>query len=141
MLKRLVYDQIYPFLHLNHKLLLDSIDLLIFYLLAVSTCALLLSTRIIMITTINTFLQVKTFVSKLLDDGRTKQEVTKHLANVHDNVRSYVSKYRSATTETEPREATHRQPNYERNVHYFCTAKHGVQVNALINTYYQMSAT
>ena len=74
--------------------------------------------------------QVKTFVSKMLDDGKTKQEVTRHLTNVHDNVRSYVSKYRTATSETEPRQATHRQPNYERNVHYFCTARHGVQVNA-----------
>ena len=75
-----------------------------------------------------TIFQVKTFVSKLLDDGRTKQEVTKHLANVHDSVRSYVSKYETGYTEPAPRQPRHRVPNYYRNVHYFCTAKHGVQV-------------
>ncbi|XP_067933193.1 uncharacterized protein [Watersipora subatra] len=74
--------------------------------------------------------QVKTFVSKLLDDGRTKKEVTKHLANVHDSVRSYVSKYKTTDADPKVREPVPRQPNYYRNVHYCCTAKHGVQMPA-----------
>jgi len=73
---------------------------------------------------------VKTFVSKLLEDGKSKREVTRHLANVHDKVNSYVSKYKESSEKYTTRTAVYREPNYERNVHFFCTAKHGIQVSS-----------